>query len=122
MRAGEPAPAPVVDLTDPRGGQPPLPMLAVLTDGRFAVRVGRAYGAATETWQVWRLAADGETITGWREDGYLSDEQMGYAANTVGPVADLDTMAAELEAAGQYTASRLVQRRALARRHEALTP
>lgn len=122
MRAGESMAPPEFDLTDPRGGQHELPVMAVLPDGRFALRVARAYENARETWQIWHLAAPGETITGWREDGYLSDEELIAAqSNAVGPLADLDAMAAELEAAGQYAASRIVQRRAHERRIAAQT-
>ncbi len=104
---------------DPSGGQPPLPAMAVLGDGRFCLRIGMRYSDTVQTWEVRRLVVEGDPVTGWRHDSYMSDEQVWAAgAQAVEPLVDVEALAAELEAAGQYTAARMTRARMTRRRHE----
>lgn len=106
---------------DLHGGQPTLPAMAVLPDGRFCLRIGMRYSDTVQTWEVRRLATatEGDLVTGWRHDSYMSDEQVWAAgAQAVEALVDVEALAVELEAAGQYTAARMTRNRITRRRHE----
>lgn len=101
------------------GGQPALPAMAVLPDGRFCLRIGMRYSDTVQTWEVRRLIAEGDPVTGWRHDSYMSDDDVWAAgAKAVWSLLDAEVLAVELEAAGQYAAARIIRDRVTRRRHE----
>lgn len=103
--------------------QPPLPAMAVLADGRFALRVAvRVPNGVSFLWEVRRLrpaATEDDPSTGWLVDGYLDNDAEVVAAGgrSVEPLVDVVLLADELEAAGQFASARLVRERATLVRH-----
>jgi len=98
--------------------QPPLPAMAVLSDGRFALRIGLVTPVTTRVWEVHRwngrsgTSSEDRTSTGWLPDGYLSDAEVATAAGRpVQPLIDVLALADELEGTGQFAAARLVRER-----------
>lgn len=99
-----------------------LPAMAMLPDGRFALRIGLRHGATVQAWDVREfvptIVEGAQPVTGWRFSEYMSDDQIAAAgATTVEPLAELGSLGAELEAAGQFAAARMVRERAVRVRH-----
>lgn len=99
---------------------PPMPLLTVLGDGRFAIRTGLRLPSGEEiverTWTVLRWGepanAAGPAMEGWVHDCYMTDAQVAEAdAQVVWPSVNVARLADDLDGAGQFTASRFVRDR-----------
>ena len=101
--------------------QPPLPAMAVLADGRFALRIAMQPLDTARTWEVRRLnrtSTEEQRAIGWMSDGYLADDAPEIAAaHVVEPLVDVLRIADEMEAAGQFAAARTIRERATSIRH-----
>ncbi len=102
-----------------------LPAVAVLADGRFALRIALRHGDATHVWEVRRFVdereghvLDGSAVSGWAFDRWLSDaELVQEGATTVEPLSELARLAEEMETVGQFVAARMLRERATRVRH-----
>lgn len=101
--------------------QPPLPAMAVLADGRFALRIAMQPLDTARTWEVRRLnrtSTEKQQAVGWVPDGHLSDGALEITtARVVEPLVDVLQIADEMEAAGQFAAARIIRERATSIRH-----
>lgn len=91
--------------TNPTQQTPPM---AWLPDGRFALRIGLQ---PHQAWEVREFRSPaGGVEPGWVHSGYLTDAALAAipGVDSVWPTFVLGAVVAKLEAAGQYTAARML--------------